>query len=208
MIGIFGGTFDPIHYGHLRTALDVMQAIDLEQIRFIPLHGPVHRNPPQASPGLRLQMVEAAIAGQQGFVADDRELKRAGPSYTVDTLLDLREAFPHQTLCLLMGMDAFNGFSNWHRPDEILQLAHLIVMKRPGEDQLSLASQSLLKKAQGHDKSMVNRRSSGVILLQTVTQLDISATNIRTMLSQGKLPRYLMPEAVIELILAQGLYEN
>ncbi|MES9833947.1 MAG: nicotinate-nucleotide adenylyltransferase [Candidatus Thiodiazotropha sp. L084R] len=208
MIGIFGGTFDPIHYGHLRTALDVMQAVGLEQIRFIPLHGPVHRNPPQASPGVRLQMVEAAISGQDGFVADDRELKRAGPSYTVDTLLDLREAFPDQTLCLLMGMDAFSGFPNWYKPDEILELAHLIVMRRPGEDQLSLASQNLLNKDQGPDISMVNQQSAGVILLQTVTQLDISSTRIRSMLSQGNLPRYLLPEAVLELVVEQELYKN
>jgi nicotinate-nucleotide adenylyltransferase len=207
MIGIFGGTFDPIHFGHLRPALDVMQAVGLEQVRFIPLHGPVHRDQPQASPAQRLRMVEAAIADQQGFIADERELKRAGSSYTVDTLQTLREDFPQRPLCLLMGMDAFSGFPEWHRPDEILKLAHLVVMRRPGEEQLSEKAQALLKKYQINEISTLNQLSAGRILIQTVTQLDISATAIRSMLSQGNLPRYLLPEAVLEQILTEALYQ-
>jgi nicotinate-nucleotide adenylyltransferase len=208
MIGVFGGTFDPIHFGHLRPALDVMQAMGLQQVRFIPLHGPVHRDAPQAPAVLRLRMVEAAIASQQGFVVDDRELQRAGPSYTVDTLKELREIFTDQPLCLMMGMDAFSGFPDWHKPDEILQLAHLIVMRRPGEKQLSVAAQDWLKRHQGCEVSMVKQRPAGSILLQTVTQLDISATAIRGMVSQGLMPRYLLPEAVLELIRTHGLYQT
>ncbi len=132
MIGILGGTFDPIHFGHLRTALDVMQAVGLEQVRFIPLHRAVHRGQPETAVSLRLQMVQAAIAGQPGFVADDRELRRAGDSYTIDTLTSLRRDYPQSPLCLLLGMDAFNGFADWRQPEAILRLAHLIVMHRPG----------------------------------------------------------------------------
>ena len=206
MIGVFGGTFDPIHYGHLRPALDVMQAVGLEQVRFIPLHGAVHRDPPQASARLRMQMVEAAVSGQEGFVADDRELQRAGRSYTLDTLAELRRAFPGRPLCLMMGMDAFNGFPGWHRADEILGLAHLIVMGRPGEAALGADVQKLLAAHQCHEVSMVEQRRAGHILLQTVTQLDISSTRIRAMLGKGRMPRYLLPEAVLELIRANRLY--
>ncbi|MEJ2609681.1 MAG: nicotinate-nucleotide adenylyltransferase [Candidatus Thiodiazotropha sp.] len=206
MIGIFGGTFDPIHYGHLRSALDVMQMVDLEEVRFIPLHAAVHRDQPQAPAQLRMQMVEAAIAEQSGFVADDRELQRAGYSYSVDTLTELRQLFPEKPLCLMMGLDAFNGFPNWHRPDEILRLAHLIVMQRPGEAEPSIGSKQYLSKRQCHEVSEVKQRQAGTILLQTFTQLDISSTQIRTLLAQGLLPRYLLPEAVLDIIQAHGLY--
>ena len=208
MIGILGGTFDPIHNGHLRTALDVMQAVGLDEVRFIPLHGPVHRDQPQASAELRLQMVEAAIAGEPGFVADDRELKRAGDSYTVDTLRELRQEFPDQPLLLLMGMDAFNGFPDWHKPDEILQLAHLVVMRRPGESQLSAAARQLLQRAEIRNDRRLNPDKAGGILLQTVTQLDISASLIRNLIKQDKTPRYLLPEAVLQIIHAEGLYRG
>ncbi|MCG8487449.1 MAG: nicotinate-nucleotide adenylyltransferase [Chromatiales bacterium] len=208
MIGILGGTFDPIHNGHLRTALDVMQAVGLDEVRFIPLHGPVHRDQPQASAELRLQMVEAAIAGEPGFVADDRELQRAGDSYTVDTLRDLRQEFPDQPLLLLMGMDAFNGFPDWHKPDEILQLAHLVVMRRPGESQLSAAARQLLQRAEIRNDRRLNPDKAGGILLQTVTQLDISASLIRNLIKQDKTPRYLLPEAVLQIIHAEGLYRG
>jgi nicotinate-nucleotide adenylyltransferase len=117
MIGILGGTFDPIHFGHLRTALDVRQGVGLDQVRYIPLHRAVHRDQPETPAELRMRMVQAAIAGEPSFVADDRELQRAGDSYSVDTLNSLREEFPDESLCLLLGMDAFNGFADWHRPD-------------------------------------------------------------------------------------------
>ncbi|MCG7899222.1 MAG: nicotinate-nucleotide adenylyltransferase [Candidatus Thiodiazotropha weberae] len=208
MIGILGGTFDPIHNGHLRTALDVMQVVGLEQLRFIPLHGPVHRDQPQASAELRLRMVEAAIAEQPGFVADERELRRAGDSYTVDTLRDLHHDFPEHPLLLLMGMDAFNGFPDWHKPDEILQLAHLVVMKRPGESQLSEAARELLQRHEIPVESQFNLEIGGEIQIQTVTQLDISASLIRKMIKQDESPRYLLPEAVLQIIHAEGLYRD
>ncbi|MCG8069474.1 MAG: nicotinate-nucleotide adenylyltransferase [Candidatus Thiodiazotropha taylori] len=208
MIGILGGTFDPIHNGHLRTALDVMQAVGLEQLRFIPLHGPVHRDPPQVSAELRLRMVEAAIAQQPGFVADDRELRRAGDSYTVDTLRDLHHDFPAQPLLLLMGMDAFSGFPGWHKPDEILRLAHLVVMRRPGESNISEAANELLQRYEIDTDRPFDLENGGEIKIQTVTQLDISASSIRKMIKQNESPRYLLPEAVLEIIHAEGLYRD
>jgi nicotinate-nucleotide adenylyltransferase len=208
MIGILGGTFDPIHNGHLRTALDVMQAVGLEQIRFIPLHGAVHRDQPQASAELRLRMVKQAIAEEPGFVADERELRRAGDSYTVDTLQDLRSDFPDQPLLLLMGMDAFNGFPGWHKPEQILQLAHLIIMKRPGETLKSAEAEQLLQRHQIDTDIRLNPKNFGGILIQNVTQLDISSSQIRHLIKQGKTPRYLLPEAVLQIIQEERLYQD
>ncbi len=133
MIGVLGGTFDPVHFGHLRPALEVRQALGLEELRLIPLRQAVHRSQPQASPEQRLAMLRLAVQGAEGLRIDDRELRRVGESYTYDTLVDLRaELGPAVGLCLLVGGDAFRGFLTWHRPDDILSLAHLIVMRRPG----------------------------------------------------------------------------
>lgn len=132
MIGVLGGTFDPIHYGHLRTALEVMQGIGLDQVRFIPLHHAVHREQPRATGDLRLRMLQAAIAMQPGFIADARELQRRGDSFMVDTLASLRAEYRDRPICLLLGGDAFNYFLSWRHPTNILQLAHLVVMQRPG----------------------------------------------------------------------------
>ncbi|MCU7882054.1 MAG: nicotinate-nucleotide adenylyltransferase [Candidatus Thiodiazotropha sp. (ex Lucinoma aequizonata)] len=207
MIGIFSGTFDPIHIGHLRTALDVMQAVEVEEVRFIPLYGAVHRNQPEVSARLRLQMVQAAIQEQEGFVVDDRELQRSGDSYSVDTLASLRRQWPERTLCLLMGMDAFNGFADWRRPNEILGLAHLILMQRPGQENPSDPRvREILKSRQSFSHAQLHKQANGAILMQTVTQLDISATRIRAMLADGQTPRYLLPDAVLQVIEDNQLY--
>ncbi|MEJ2591821.1 MAG: nicotinate-nucleotide adenylyltransferase [Candidatus Thiodiazotropha sp.] len=209
MIGILGGTFDPIHFGHLRTALDVMQATGLEMVRFIPLHRAVHRAQPQTDGALRLRMVQAAIAGQPGFIADDRELRRRGDSYMVETLASLREAFPEQPLCLLLGMDAFNGFADWRSPDEILRLAHLIVMHRPGQPApRDSRVQEILEAHRCPGSDALKRAPAGLIWLQAVTQLDISSTRIRALVAAGESPRYLLPEPVLALIESHGLYRE
>ncbi len=209
MIGILGGTFDPIHFGHLRTALDVQQAVGLEQVRFIPLHGAVHRDQPETPAELRLRMVQAAIAGEPSFVADERELQRAGDSYSVDTLGSLRQEFPDQPLCLLLGMDAFNGFADWHRPREILRLAHLIVMHRPGSGEPKDARvRDILESHRCTHPTQLKARKGGLIHLQGVTQLDISATRIRALVAAGLSPHYLLPESVLALIRENRLYRR
>jgi nicotinate-nucleotide adenylyltransferase len=201
MIGILGGTFDPIHFGHLRTALDVQQALALEEIRLIPLRDPPHRDRPSAPVELRLRMVEAAVAGDSAFRVDDRELRRAGKSYSVETLRSLREEHPATPLCLLMGTDAFRGFDSWHRPDEILELAHLVIMQRPGEEHPRLYAGRVTE-----DPGLLRQESCGRILFQPVTQLEISATALREMIRQGRSPRFLLPEPVLEIIRSEGLY--
>ena len=131
MIGILGGTFDPVHFGHLRPALEARQALGLDEIRLIPCNVPPHRPQPFASARQRLTMLQGAIAGHAGFVIDERELHRDGPSYTLDTLLSLHADIKGVDLCLLLGMDAFRGLTSWHRWHELIDHCHIVVMTRP-----------------------------------------------------------------------------
>ncbi|MGQ9660249.1 MAG: nicotinate-nucleotide adenylyltransferase [Thermochromatium sp.] len=208
MIGILGGTFDPVHFGHLRLALDCLQTLALAQVRFIPLRIAVHRPPPQASAEQRLAMLEVALADEPRFVLDRRELYRDGPSYTLDTLRSLRDDLgPECPLCLLLGADAYAGFLDWHRPLEILDLAHLVVMRRPGHDPVtSPALQRLYLERGCEEPHRLATRAGGYILLQTLTQLDISATRIRALIAQGHSPRYLLPDPVLDYIEHERLY--
>ena len=201
MIGVFGGTFDPIHYGHLRAALDVHQALALSELRFLPLNVAVHREQPRASAAQRRAMVEAAIAGEPGFRVDDRELMRAGRSYSVDTLTSLRDELgDKRPICLLVGGDAFNGFFDWHRPRDILELAHLVVMQRPGAAiQRDARLRTEVERRRATRRDELERTAAGRIWFASVTQLDISSTRIRRMLALGRSPRFLLPDAVIAI---------
>jgi nicotinate-nucleotide adenylyltransferase len=207
MVGILGGTFDPIHFGHLRTALDVMQGVGLDEVRFIPLYQAVHRPQPKAPAELRLRMLQAAISHQPDFSADDRELKRQGDSYMVDTLTSLREELGDRPLCLILGGDAFCHFLSWHRPQQILRLAHLVVMQRPGHGEIH--APALLKLLSSHQiqaPTELRKAPAGQIYFQPVTQLEISSTQIRALIVAGKSPHYLLPESVMKLIEAEDLY--
>ncbi|MEA3638439.1 MAG: nicotinate-nucleotide adenylyltransferase [Lamprobacter sp.] len=208
MIGLFGGTFDPIHFGHLRVALDVVQHLDLEQLRLLPLAAAVHRRQPLASPEQRMAMLQAAIRDEPCLVADDRELKRGGPSYTVDTLVAVREELSAQApLCLLVGADAFEGLPDWHRPLDILELVHLVVMQRPGAPTARdpWLREQVEQRRTDHPAAL-RLQAGGLIYFQTVTQLDISATRIRRLLARGKSPRYLLPDAVLAMARVQDCY--
>jgi len=201
--GVFGGTFDPVHYGHLRPALDVMLQSGLDEVRFIPNRSPPHRNAPFLDDQLRAELVALAIAQTPGFVMDGRELHRSGPSYMVDTLESLKSEFPEDTLCLMMGMDAFNGLTQWHRWQAIPELCHLIVTTRPGAERVGaeltgFAEQSELLARMSKDPACLRSRSAGQILLQSVTQLDISASSIRQSLLRGQSIQYLLPEVLRE----------
>lgn len=210
MIGVLGGTFDPIHFGHLRPALEVYAALGLAELRFVPLRQAVHREPPHASGRHRLAMVEAAIRGQPGFVVDRRELDRPGGSYSYDTLASLRaEIGAEPPLCLLLGSDAFSGFLAWHRPLDILVLAHLIVMTRPGaEAPWDADLRALVEARRVRDRDRLAMAAGGYIHCQAVTQLEISATAIRQLVAAGQSPRFLLPDPVIEIIEQAELYRH
>jgi nicotinate-nucleotide adenylyltransferase len=210
MIGLFGGTFDPIHSGHLRAALDVVQQLELSELRMLPLAAAVHRRQPIASPEHRLQMLEVAIRDEPRLVSDDRELRRGGPSYTVETLLSVRDEIgAEMPLCLAVGADAFASFGDWHRPLDILALVHLVVMQRPGAltpRDPWLRDQVVQRRVD--DPATLRQCAAGHIYFATVTQLDISATRIRRLLGSGESPRYLLPDSVLELALRNGLYRQ
>lgn len=195
-IGIYGGTFDPVHLGHLRPALDVMQDLGLDQVRFVPNRQPPHRQAPWLDQSLRLKLLQLAIDEVPGFQLDTRELERDGPSYMVDTLASLKQDFPASRLCLIMGMDAFTGFTGWHDWQGILSLANLVVTTRPGAEmpQRGLLPPELLRRICPEGDGF--HEAAGEILIQSVTQLDISATRIRHNLERGRSIRFLVPETV------------
>ncbi|MCB1777373.1 MAG: nicotinate-nucleotide adenylyltransferase [Candidatus Competibacteraceae bacterium] len=209
-IGILGGTFDPIHYGHLRPALELLETLDLAEVRFIPCRIPAHRGTPQVTAEQRLALVQTAIAGQPGFVADDRELRREGTSYMVDTLTSLRDEFGQQTLLyLIVGADAFRELSTWRRWQELTTLAHIVVMQRPGAPQaLPMTLEEWAAPRVASDAAILRTRPAGCILFQPVTQLDISATQIRALLARGQSPRYLLPDTTLACIHDHGLYRS
>ncbi len=206
-IGIFGGTFDPIHYGHLRSAFEMLQALQFEQVRFIPCGDPPHRGATFASAEQRYRMVEAAIAGQQGFVADDRELRREGLSYSFDTVAELRAEFPQRSLGLILGMDAFLGLPNWYRWEEILGVAHIVVAHRPGWKAPDIGPLGDLISEHGtHRVADLRDATHGRIHIHAVTQLEIASTEIRQLVAAGRDPRFLMPDAVTKVIKETGFY--
>ncbi len=206
-IGIFGGTFDPIHYGHLRTAFELLQALRLSEVRFMPAGDPPHRDATIATPELRLQMVRAAIGQQQGFNVDDREMRRTGPSYTVDTLQELRNELPDRSLCLIVGMDAFLGLPKWHQWQDILKLAHLVVAHRPGwrAPTMGPLGELLVDGGTGRVDDL-HEAKAGRIFIHAVTQLEISSTEVRNLIASGRDPRYLMPDAVRDIIQQSACY--
>ena len=208
-IGIFGGTFDPIHYGHLRSAFEMLQALSFDEVRFVPCGDPPHRGVTYASAAQRLRLVELAIAGQEGFVADDRELRRDGPSYTVDTLQTLRVEYPERSLGLVVGMDAFLGLTGWHRWDEILDLAHIVVAHRPGWKAPDIGLLGDLITEHGTHRALdLHDTTHGCIHIHAVTQLEIASTEIRELIAAGRDPRFLMPDAVRNEIENTGLYKE
>jgi len=200
-IGLFGGTFDPLHYGHLRTAFELWQALKLAEVRFMPTGSPPHREQPRAPAQLRLEMVKAAVADQPAFVVDDREVRRTGVSYSVDTLTEVRAEYPQRSLCLLLGMDAFLGLPNWHRWRELLDLSHIIVAHRPGwrAPTMGPLGEVMVDRGTGSVRDLHEQRA-GRIYVHAVTQLEISSTELRQLITEGRDPRYIVREEVRRII--------
>jgi len=211
-IGILGGTFDPIHYGHLRLAEEMLESAGLQQIRFIPTGNPPHRDIPLVSANDRSAMVQLAITDQPAFVLDEREVCRAGKCYTVETLRELRaEAGELQPLCLLMGGDAFLQLHTWHEWEEILELAHIVVGYRPGytlEDRIHSAPRQLRQHYQDRSCNVayLSQHAFGGIAELAIPKLEISATLIRSRVAENRTIRYLLPATVANYIYQHHLY--
>lgn len=205
MIGILGGTFDPIHYGHLRPAQEAQRALALGEIRLIPAAVPAHRRAPAASAAQRLHMAALAVRDFPGFGVDDREIRRGGPSYTVPTLESLRAELGQRSLCLLMGMDAFRDIETWHQWTRLLKLAHLVVLQRPGwtfPDPLPAWAIPHLSR----DTRELTGQAAGRIYFQTTAPQDISATGLRAAIGRGESVEGQLPPAVWGYIRQNRIY--
>jgi nicotinate-nucleotide adenylyltransferase len=214
-VALLGGTFDPVHYGHLRFADDVRRALGLAEVRLVPAGDPPHRGNPSASAADRLAMLRLAVREFPGLVVDDRELRRAGKSYTVTTLTELRREFPDSPLLLLLGADAFRDLPTWHRWDELFDLAHVVVVARPGVELETTLPPPLLpiwRDRLVRDPGILLSRPAGAILVQPIAPVDVSASSIRESLAQapgaGYKWRGLLPPAVLAYIDLQRLYHR
>jgi nicotinate-nucleotide adenylyltransferase len=205
--GVFGGMFDPIHYGHLRTAHELHELLGLEAVAFLPAGDPPHRAAPLADAETRLAMVRAAVADDPRFQVDDRELRRPGPSYTIVTLEEMRAERGAQPLVLIMGMDAYAGIDGWHRAAGLVALAHIVIALRPhaAVPQAGLAAQ-LLRERRCDDPARLAAQPAGLVYVSANTQLDLSSSAVRAVIAGCRDPRYLMPEAARRIILARGSY--
>ncbi len=208
MIGILGGTFDPVHHGHLRIALDAAELLGLSEIRMIPLGRAVHRDQPIASAEQRREMLQLATAGHPAYRIDDREIRRGGPSYMIDTLKSLHAELPDETFCLLLGSDAYAGFLQWREPGGILQLANLAILMRPGDEYPQDEQLGAFTMPRLYPAEHLATQPAGAIAEVPVTQLDISASDIRRRIAEARDPAWLLPTPVIDYIAQQGLYRQ
>ena len=206
-LGLFGGTFDPVHNGHLRMALELKQRLRFDDMRLLPCHQPPHRDAPTRSSDDRAAMVELAIADCDLLGIDRRELDRDKPSYTIDTLTELRRELGDEvSLCWCVGMDSLVNLPSWHRWQELLALAHLVVITRPGwQLPTQGAVAQWLEKHIAEPQQLAQSRAGAVVICE-MSQLDISATDIRQMIAEGHSAQFLMPEVVWRYIQDNDLY--
>jgi len=207
-IGIFGGTFDPIHIAHLRMALEIKQQLQLDEMHLLPCYLPPHRPAPGATAEQRVDMLNIALQNCAELVVDTRELQRNKPSYTYDTLRELRAEVGDQvSLCLCMGMDSFATLDSWHNWDQLLQLAHIVVVARPGWCLPESGAIANLLQAQRADVAVIAQQSAGAIVVLEQRLLAISATDIRAQIHAGSSPQFLVPDTVWNYIRAHELYQ-
>jgi nicotinate-nucleotide adenylyltransferase len=205
--GVFGGMFDPIHFGHLRMAHELCELLGLEAVAFVPAGDPPHRAAPLADAATRLAMLRAAVGDDPRFLVDDRELRRRGPSYTILTLEELRAERGDQPIVLILGMDAYAGIDLWHRAGDLLALAHIAVALRPHAPLPAdgLAGR-LLRERRAAGAAQLATLPAGLVHVSDNTQLDLSSSAVRAVVAAGRDPRYLMPEAARRIILGTGSY--
>lgn len=203
-----GGTFDPIHNGHLRTALEIEQWLGVNQVTLIPSKAPVHRLQPERTGQQRLDMVRLAVADEPGLFADDREVMSENASYTVLTLESFRREVGEKTpVCMVLGMDAYLSLPQWDRWQELLTLCHVVVVKRPGWVYAPCEQmQDISRKHETKDLKRLLTSAAGHVIFRELTPLGISATQIRQLVRDGCSPRYLIPDAVWDYIQKNKLY--
>lgn len=208
-VGILGGTFDPIHIGHLRLGWEARTQLNLQEVRFIPCHIPPHRDTPSSESQDRLAMTRLACEAVPGFTVDDWEINRNEPSYSVETLSHIRGQIGEDTpLVFIMGMDAFRQFSHWHEWHQMLNLAHLWVAHRPRSSTPGKESEEfeLLQALHVESPKDLLKEPAGSIHVYNTTALDISATQLRRDIERGQDPRFLVPDSVWHYIREHGLY--
>jgi nicotinate-nucleotide adenylyltransferase len=209
MIGIFGGTFDPVHYGHLRAAVEAKERLSLESLRLLPAGTPPHRSSTFASAEHRLSMLRLALQGHDDLSADEREVRRSGYSYMSETLEEIRNEEGEVPLLLMLGQDAVNKLDSWHQWRRLFDLAHLVIMRRP--DSKHIYSGKLFEEIQPRlitDQSLLAESPCGYVLPLEVTQLAISSTEIRQHMALQHSSRFLLPDLVIEYIHNHDLYQQ
>jgi nicotinate-nucleotide adenylyltransferase len=205
---IYGGTFDPVHHGHLRLAVELREQLKVPEIALVPCHIPPHRESPGASSDRRLELLRLAIMEEPGLAVDGRELNRQGTSYTADTLRQIRQEIgSDEPLAMVVGTDSFAGFDRWREWECIPELAHIIVVVRPGYAISPESAPAELMAARAASAiSDLHDSSSGRILALELPLMDISATAIRQRIGDGRSPRYLVPDSVWRRICEFGLY--
>jgi nicotinate-nucleotide adenylyltransferase len=207
-IGILGGTFDPVHVGHIRLAIEALETLRLSAVRIIPLNQPNHREAPVAAAERRFEMLRSSVDGKR-LVADDRELRRGGVSYTIDTLESIGAEFSQAPLYLLLGADAFQGLCDWHRWQELLEYCHLVVVARPDTGAaLDSRLRRLVDTVATADLDILRRERCGRIYFQPIPLLPISSTDIRARIAGGRDISYLAPPSVQRLIEEHQLYKS
>lgn len=206
-IGLLGGTFDPVHNGHLRLAIEAYEALGLDHVRLLPLNQPAHRARPWATAAMRTEMLRAAVAPP--LELDMREIERGGVSYTVDTLSDMRRQWPARSLCLLMGLDAYHSLPTWHRAGELLSLAHIVVVARPAIGGSTHADlDELIGNAHADCVDDLHHSSPGRVFFLDIPLLPIAASELRTRCGSGRDIRHLVPPAVHDIITRHRLYQS
>lgn len=207
LIGLFGGTFDPVHIGHLRMALELKQRLGMDEMRLLPCHIPPHRQHPVASAEQRAAMVELAVADCPELSVDRLELGNPEPSYSLHTLTVLREQLgPEPALCLAMGMDSLAGLDSWYGWDDLLELAHITVATRPGWALPEAGVMGDYVARHRAERTALRERPGGAIVIEELSLLPISATDIREQIKRGESAQFLMPDAAWAHILRHSLY--
>ncbi|MDN2662398.1 nicotinate-nucleotide adenylyltransferase [Psychromonas sp. 14N.309.X.WAT.B.A12] len=207
-IGFLGGTFDPIHFGHLRPALEIQEALQLQSLYLMPNYIAPHKATSLASTEQRIEMVKLAIQDTPSLQMDTQELLRNSPSYTVETLALLRAQYPNTPICFIMGMDSLINFHTWYRYQDILQYCHLVVSHRPGwSPQFNETVSTILAKHQTQDTTDLHSSLNGCIYFQSTTQLDISSSQIRKLCANNQGIEFLTPTPVCHYIKEQNCYQ-